>query len=178
MSRKIIGARDWIGTRYYIGQMPNKPPYGPSYAAQRTFLAELCAQDPKISSHLGRMEYRYPDDPAAAELRSYVGSLRRRIDPGVRRHLQDIATRHHKAETLIEKAVDVMLSVDLVVMAARGEFDAACILSADGDYTPAVKAAQVMGKRVYAASLGPCAELAAAVDSFIPLKKDWFADCY
>jgi len=48
-----------------------------------------------------------------------------------------LANRHAKTQVMVEKAVDVMLAVDLVVMAERDEYDAAYILSADGDYTPA-----------------------------------------
>ncbi|MBX7187801.1 MAG: NYN domain-containing protein [Vicinamibacteria bacterium] len=178
VSKKIIGDRTWVGTRYYVGQMPNTPTYKKSYDDQRKFIGSLCAQDPKISSHFGRMEFRYPTDPAAKELRAYIGSLRTPIDPAVRRDLMEISKRHHSVETLAEKAVDVMLSVDLVVGASRDEFDAAYILSADGDYTPAVAAVRGMGKRVFAASLPPCAQLAAAVDTFIPLNPGWFVGCY
>ena len=51
-------------------------------------------------------------------------------------------------------------------------------LSADGDFTPAVEAARTRGKRVYAASALPGAQLASAVNAFIPLRRDWFDDCY
>jgi uncharacterized LabA/DUF88 family protein len=78
----------------------------------------------------------------------------------------------------VEKAVDVMLAVDMVVMAERNAFTTAYLLSADGDYTPAVSAVRRLGKTVFAASLLPGAQLAAKVNSFIRLKKDWFADCY
>ena len=99
------------------------------------------------------------------------------ISPEARRRLLDIAQRHASVETLAEKAVDVMLSVDLVEMAAKDAFDDAYILSADGDYTPAVAAVRAMGKQVLAASLPPSAQLAAAVNTFIPLKPSWFSDC-
>jgi uncharacterized LabA/DUF88 family protein len=46
-----------------------------------------------------------------------------------------------------KKAVDVMLSVDLVLMGHRNEYDAAYLLSAYGDYTPAVEAVRIIGKR-------------------------------
>ena len=53
---------------------------------------------------------------------------------------------------MVEKAVDVMLAVDLVAMAIRNEYEAAYVLSADGDYTPAVEIARSLGKKVYAAA--------------------------
>jgi uncharacterized LabA/DUF88 family protein len=79
---------------------------------------------------------------------------------------------------MVEKAVDVGLAVDLVIMAQRNEYDVAYILAADGDYTPAARAAQSMGKRVFAAAIEPGAQLAAAVYKFLPLKKEWLTDCY
>lgn len=178
VSRKLVGARNWIATRYYVGQMPNTPPYLSSYAAQRKFLAALITQDPKISVHLGRMERRPVQSPAADELKAYVGGLKTLIDPAVRAALFAIAKRHATTEALTEKAVDVMLSVDLVDMAAKDEFDAAYILSADGDFTPAVKAARDKGKKVFAASCANGAQLAASVDKFIPLHGSWFSGCY
>ena len=52
----------------------------------------------------------------------------------------------------MEKAVDVMLAVDLGLMAERGGFDTSYLLSADGDFTPAVEAARSSGKKVFAVS--------------------------
>lgn len=70
-----------------------------------------------------------------------------------------------------------MLAVDMVVMAERNEFDAAYLLSADGDFTPAVKAIRFHNKKVYAASVAPGAQLASVANSYIRLKPDWFDDC-
>jgi uncharacterized LabA/DUF88 family protein len=79
---------------------------------------------------------------------------------------------------MVEKAVDVMLAVDMVVMAERDQYDAAYLLSADGDFTPAVAAVRAHGKKVYGVSPAHGAQLAAAVDTFINLKREWFNDCY
>jgi uncharacterized LabA/DUF88 family protein len=78
----------------------------------------------------------------------------------------------------VEKAVDVFLAVDLVTMAVRDIYDAAYLLSADGDYTPAVEFVRGLGKKVYAASPLHGAQIARAVNSFIPLNAVWFGDCY
>ena len=67
--------------------------------------------------------------------------------------LTDIAKRHYDAIVFVEKAVDVMVAIDLVTMAIANAYDAAYLLSADGDYTPAVEAARALGKKIYAASL-------------------------
>jgi uncharacterized LabA/DUF88 family protein len=71
-----------------------------------------------------------------------------------------------------------MIAVDMVVMAERDELDTAYLLSADGDFTPAVHAVRAHGKKVFAVSAGRGAQLAATVDSFIPVSAGWFADCY
>ena len=178
VSKKVIGARPWVASRYYVGQMPNTANYARSYAAQRKFIAYLRSRDARITCHFGRMEFRYPKNLAAIELMAFLDdSASPAISPEARRRLLDIAQRHASVETLAEKAVDVMLSVDLVEMAAKDAFDDAYILSADGDYTPAVAAVCAMGKQVLAASLPPSAQLAAAVNTFIPLKPSWFSDC-
>jgi uncharacterized LabA/DUF88 family protein len=49
----------------------------------------------------------------------------------------------------------------MVRMADRNEYDVAYLLAADGDYTPAVEAVMGAGKKVFAASLEPGAQLAA-----------------
>ncbi len=177
ISNKLTGSRSWLGTRYYIGRVPQS---GDTrlYAAQRHFLATLEATDARITTRLGRLERRRVEDPAARELRAYLANLRQRIDPGIFRDLTRIAHTHQGATAMVEKAVDVMLAVDLVVMAERDEFDAAYLLSADGDFTPAVEAVRAHGKTVYAASPLPGAQLASVVNSFIRLQAAWFDDCY
>ena len=48
----------------------------------------------------------------------------------------------------VEKAVDVQIAVDMIAMAQRGEYDAAYLLSADGDFTPAVEEVLNIGRKV------------------------------
>jgi uncharacterized LabA/DUF88 family protein len=177
ISLKLLGPRAWVGTRYYIGRVQQRG--DPRlYADQRRFLASLRAQDGRISTHLGRLESRTVDDPAARELQRYLAGLAVRIDRRVYHDLLRIARSHRNAEVMVEKAVDVMLAVDLVVMAERDQFDAAYLLSADGDFTPAVAAVKAGGKKVYAVSPTHGAQLAAVVDSFIRPTRAWFDDCY
>ena len=177
ISLKLLGPRVWVGTRYYIGRVPQR---GDTrlYGDQRRFLATLTAQDARISAHLGRLEPRTVDDPAARELQTYLSGLAVRIDQRVYHDLLRIARSHRNAEVMVEKAIDVMLAVDLVVMAERDELDAAYVLSADGDFTPAVTAVKAHGKKVYAVSPAHGAQLAAVVDSFIRPTREWFGDCY
>ncbi|MEA2161936.1 MAG: hypothetical protein QOK37_63 [Thermoanaerobaculia bacterium] len=177
ISRKLLGPREWVATRYYIGQVDQQSNPG-FYANQRSFLASLEAADVRISVHLGRIESRKSDDLAAKELRKYLGALTTKIDPKVFAELNEIAKKHCDATVYVEKAVDVSLAVDLVTMAARDQYDCAYILSADGDFTPAIAFVRSLGKKVFAASPLRGAQIAKAVNSFIPLGKAWFGDCY
>lgn len=70
---------------------------------------------------------------------------------------------------LVEKAVDVHIAVDMVLGAAQDKYDHAFLLSADGDFTPAVKAAQDFGKRVYVVTPGNSHQLGQAADVFVRL---------
>lgn len=107
-----------------------------------------------------------------------LSRLETRIDKADFQDLVALAKRHSSAEVMVEKAVDVMVAIDMVVMAERDELDAAYLLSADGDFTPAAEAVKATGKRVYAVPPSYGAQLAAAVDSFIRLDAGWFMDCY
>lgn len=176
VSRKLLGPRAWLGTRYYIGQVGQRT--NPRlHADQRRFLAGLTAEDSRITVHLGRLERRPASNPVAVELASYLGGLRTRLDGTVYRDLVTLSKRHSRLEIFVEKAVDVMLAVDLVMLAARDAYDAAYLLTRDGDFTPAVEAVRGLGKNVYAASPGYGAQLAASVSSFIRLPASWFTDC-
>jgi uncharacterized LabA/DUF88 family protein len=177
ISEKLLGPREWIGTRYYIGQL-NQKHNATLYAQQRSFLARLTSTDPRISVHFGRIEPRIASNEAANELRKYLETVNGTIDPAIFSDLSDIAARHTDATVFVEKAVDVFLAIDLVTLAINDEYDAAYVLTADGDYTPAVDAVRKLDKKVYAASCLNGARLAQAVNSFIRLPSSWFADCY
>lgn len=177
ISKKLLGPRDWLGTRYYIGQVKQQGNIR-LYAGQRRFLGRLAATDRRISYHLGRLESRRVRNEAAAELLQYLTSLNVRIDPSVFHDLMTLAQKHRQVSVLVEKAVDVHLAVDLVMMAERDEYDAAYLLSADGDFTPAVDAVRSLNKKIYAASPLYGAQLAAVVNAFIRLDAPWFNDCY
>jgi hypothetical protein len=120
-----VGPSEWLGTRYYIGQV-RQVGNTQLYADQRRFLASLRATDRRVSCHLGRIEPRTVKSQAAAVFHDLLA----------------LARRHQRATVMVEKAVDVMLAVDMVVMAERDEFDAAYLLSADGDFTHAVGVVQ------------------------------------
>lgn len=176
VASKLVGPRQWVGTRYYVGQVTQAG--NPKlYAAQRRFVSALESSDPRVSVHFGRLETRLFVNPAVKELRQLLSRLPVRLDPTVYRALSELAAKHAHASVIQEKAVDVMLAVDLVILAERNQFDTAYLLSADGDFTPAVEAVRRLGKKVYAVSARPGEQLASVVDAFVRVDRSWFADC-
>jgi uncharacterized LabA/DUF88 family protein len=174
---KLVGPRKWLETRYYIGQVSQKE--SPElYASQRSFFSKIQAQDTRIKVCTGRLERRPYSNPASSELFAFLQSLRVRIDTSVYHQLVILAEKYSKSTVLVEKAVDVMLAVDMAVMAERDMYDAAYLLSADGDFTPAIIAARAKAKKVYAASCNSSGQLGKVCNSFIHLKPEWFSDCY
>jgi len=177
ISAKIIGTRDWIATRYYIGQVKQQ---GNTYlySEQRKFVSGLQNTDRRISVHFGRLEPRKIKNTLADELKRFAANLPHNVDSSIYSGLINLANQYQSLPVMVEKAVDVMLAVDLVTMADNNNYDTAYILSADGDYTPAVNYVMAQGKKVFAASTSYGAELAKAVHMFIPLDASWFNDCY
>jgi uncharacterized LabA/DUF88 family protein len=175
ISRKLVQARQWTATRYYVGQVPQGG-IRELAANQRRFLSFLRSCDSRITVHLGRLEPREIPNEAAAELLRYLGALRVRIDPSVYHDLLELARAHSVARVMVEKAVDVRIAVDMVVMAERDEYDTAYLLSADGDLAPAVESVMAAGRRVFVASPGEGARLAAACSAYLRLRRPWFTD--
>ena len=177
VSEKLVGSRQWIGTRYYVGKVQQRGNPG-LYSAQRRCMAWLEARDSRIKIIYGRLEPRIVTNDAAKELKQYLAELDVRIDQNVYRELVALANRHENIVVQVEKAVDVKLAVDMVRMAENNEYDVGYLLSADGDFTPAVEAAAEKGKKIFAASVSPGAQLAKEVYKFLPLSTDWLNDCF
>jgi uncharacterized LabA/DUF88 family protein len=175
ISRKLLGPRTWLETRYYIGQLSS---VSASYSDQRKFVDKLHKTDPRISVHFGRLEPRFVENAAAKEILRYLNGLTKKIDTRTYKELVAIAKKHEQTMVWTEKAVDVQLAVDMVVMATRDEYDCAYLLSADGDFTGAVNYVRGLGKKVFAASPLHGAQIAKAVGTFISLEAAWFGNCY
>jgi uncharacterized LabA/DUF88 family protein len=171
--RKLAGPRDWIATLYFIGALKH---YHRDQPQQRRFLSQLQKQDERISVHYGRIE----DNPVRNELAVEVRDLLRRhaVPHDLRVDLEQAITRHQHVSTLKEKATDVLLAVEMCRAAWEDELDAAYLMAADGDYTPAVTFVRNLGKKVFAASPAECAALRHSASSYLPLRTGWFADCY
>ena len=175
--RKLAGSRTWIGARYYIGRVPARG--NPRLAVdQQRFMSRLLSADARFTAHYGRIEPRPAKNEAAMEIKRYLATLTTRIDPEVYRQLVRIANTHAMTSVMVEKAVDVQIAVDMVVMAERDEFETAYLLSADGDLTPAVEATRAKGKKVLVASPSSGARLAAACNSYIRLPRAWFTGLF
>jgi uncharacterized LabA/DUF88 family protein len=177
ISRKLVGPRDWIQTRYYVGMIPQAW-NAKSSADQRRFLARLEATDPRICHKPGRIELRHESNPLAEVLTTWLNGGPQGVDIGAVAALRQMADDHTEVLTPREKGVDVELAVDLIRLATEDRYDAAYVLSADSDYTPAVATAKAAGKTIYAASPDSGFELSKAVQTFIKLPKSWFQDCY
>ena len=67
--------------------------------------------------------------------------------------------------------MDVKIAVDMVLGAVHNKYDHAFLLSADGDYSPAIEAAKDLGKRVFVATPGASLQLGLVADKFIHLEK-------
>ena len=173
VSRKLVDPRIWVGARYYIGALKQAHR---GYREQRQFLSRLQNSDPRISVRLGRIEERPQPNELARELLQYLTTVQ--LEPEVRLALVNLAARREFVSLLKEKAADVMLAVEMYKLAVEDAYDAAYLLSADGDFTPAVQAVMALGKKVYCVSPTFSAALKKASSAFIPLVKSWFDDCY
>jgi len=83
--------------------------------------------------------------------------------------------------TYAEKGVDINIAVDMVKMAYHNIYDAAILISGDGDFVPAVKVVQETGKKVINAYFGDKARkgyhLRKVCDEFIEFSKEYLKDC-
>ena len=177
VSQKLLGPREWTETRYYIGAL--KQDWNPTdYANQRAFLSLIQKDDPRITVHLGRLERRAQNNPLVAPLLRLVDDPKMAVPKQAQNEIRALVKGFANVETLKEKAVDVMLARDLLVGAMQDGYDAAYLLSADGDFTPVVESARAIGKKIYCASPGYSSALHGVANTFIKLEREWFDDCY
>lgn len=174
ISKKLVGPREWVATRYYIGALKH---YHKGEREQRRFLSLMQNDDQRIQGRLGRIEDQPKTNQLSVEIHEF---LNRNPNLGwdLRKELKEMADRNRNVSLLKEKAADVLLAVDMCHMALKDEYDAAYILSADGDFTPAVELVRETNRKVYAVSPSDCAALRNAANSYIPVTADWFSDCY
>lgn len=77
------------------------------------------------------------------------------------------------------KGDDIHIATDMIVLAYKGAYDAAILVSGDGDFVPAVKAVQDMGKRVenYYFKTGHSWHLRQTCDKSVLMDKRFIAKC-
>ncbi len=170
----LINDRRLIEIRYYVGKVASNLA---RIRRQEKFLKVLRLQDVSVS--LGRIEQRQispKENPTANSIKKIIDEYGTHIRQDIRTELLRICNM--TIPTYVEKQVDVQIAVDLVSMAQRNEYDVAYLLSADGDFVPAVKEAKRVGKCVFAVSASTGQQLGSAVNNFIRLRHDWFLDCY
>jgi len=170
----LLASRRLAGIRYYVGEISGDLA---RMRKQQKLFAGLRLQGVHVS--LGRIEkIEIPPkrNPLVADLQQILARPGARMPEEIRRELAHICRK--RIPTYTEKQVDVRIAVDLVSMAQRDEYDAAYLLSADGDFVPAVNEVKRLGKRIFAVSASPGQRLKSAADAFIRLDRDWFAGCY
>lgn len=176
ISEKLVMDREWVETRYYGVQLDQES--NPElYAKNRRFLSLLDNDDEKISVPLGRIEARSESNPLAEELAEFIRS-HRDLPPEAGRKLVELAREYQEETRYKEKGVDVQLAIDMVRLAMEKRYDTAYLLSADGDFTPAVDTVTEMGKTVFAACPNFGSALNEHCKTFLPLRSDWFDDCF
>jgi len=177
IAQKLVSGRTWLETRYYIGEVKQQG-NARLYADHRRFASGFLAADSRHSIHYGRLEQRNVPSEAAAELAEYLGGLRTKIDPVVYKELVALAHRHRQSVVRVEKAVDVMLAVDMVTLCCDKAYDSAYVLSADGDFTHAAAFVRSRGCKVFAVAARNGNQLRNVVNTFIRLDPDWFSSLY
>ena len=177
-SSKLVKWRTWEETRYYVGEVLEKDDLT-RHVNQQKFIKSLNKHG-QVSHHFGRFERRPSKDGSRKQLKKWLKALSRRTDISVPEEvvveLREIVDRqkpHYE-----EKAVDVMIASDMISMACENKYDVAYLLSADSDFTPAIKKVREAGRKVFVASATPGYKLAEVANTFIRLKRDFFHDCW
>ena len=167
-----LDIRDVHEIRYYVGKVKGNLTLARN---QERFLATIKKQGVKVI--LGRVERkqeRHSANQIRKGLENILSSYGDRIKPpAVLSRLTELARRDTYSYT--EKRVDVNIAIDMVSMAMKNEFDVAYLVSADGDFVPAVEAVRELGKKVFTATPASGYELKQAANRFILLKPEWFS---
>ena len=168
--RKLVQDRHLVGIRYYVGEVRNDLSRS---RQQRQFLERIRKQGVHVI--LGRVERKLLDpdqNPFVTRLRAIINDQCDGFDAATREALMELCEQPFPQ--FVEKRVDVAIAVDMLEMAHGDKYDVAYLLSADGDFVPAVEAVKRAGKKIFAAGPKRGDELNRTVDAFIVLKREWF----
>jgi len=115
-----------------------------------------------------------------------LGRLERRpldwsnVDAAARQQIETILASPLPQHTYVEKGVDVQLAVDMVKLAVANTYDVAILISADGDFAPAVEFVKQLGKHVELGRVKdcPCDRLREVCDVEVTIDADMLRDCW
>lgn len=174
VAAKLVQSGEPRQIRYYVGAVRNDLS---RIREQRRFLDSL--RDQGVIVFLGKIQ-RNPMSQRAAEERARLHRAFTGREQEVPPDLLDTLRAYWNSAPpeYREKGVDTRISVDLVDLAHRDEYDAAYLLSADADFVPAVQVARRLGKTVFVASPRPGYELTKAVQHYLRVTRDWFDGLY
>jgi len=165
LAAKLAGDAEVLAIRYYIGEVRGDLGMRRN---QNKFLKKIRAQGVHVI--MGRLEKNRANpkkNPAQRELLKLLPKIKPRLSAEDWRQLSAITTTPFTYYT--EKRVD------MVTGAANDAYDTAYLLSADGDFIPAVNAVRARGKTVIAAGTRHGHELGRAVDCFVLLSRTWLS---
>ena len=171
VARTLAQDRRVTSIRYYVGRVAGDLA---RVRNQSRLVARLEKQGVEVL--LGRVQRNWTEperNPIVTQLRQILSQSRGEVSSRVVGQLEALCRT--RTPQYVEKQVDVRIAVDLVAMAHGDHYDAAFLLSADGDFVPAVQHARSHNKKVFAASAQPGAQLAQAVNASIRLRNEWFA---
>lgn len=174
VAERLVEGRDLREVRYYVGAVAENLT---RVREQRRFLVSLRAQ--RVTVFLGRIQ-RERMGPQARDERARLRHAFAGREQEVPRDLYEtLRTYWNSAPPVFrEKGVDTRLSVDLVDLAHRDEYDTAYLISADADFVPAIEIAHRLDKTVFAANPRPGYGLTKTVDKYLKLTRDWFDGLY
>ena len=148
LANKLIMNRQLAGIRYYVGQVSGNLS---RRSSQQKFLGRIESQGVKVfKGRIERRMVRPHDNPVIGKLKEVVATHQADLGGAILAELETLYEMSFPQYT--EKRVDVSIAVDMVTMAYGGQYDVAYLLSADGDFVPAVEAVKKLGKKVFAAS--------------------------
>lgn len=154
------------------------------------FTAGLCGSTRRlVHTHYYTVPVRQADDPARyAGQQRFFARLRRM--PHFTMHLGRLVDRDrdetcpecghaYKVEYQTEKGVDVQLAAHMLAHAFDNQYDAAILVSNDGDFAPAVAEVRRLRKQVVNADFVPRlpSHLSKSCDSTMPLDKKFLKPC-
>lgn len=150
LSRKLVQTRTWVGTYFYGA--PVRPEDEPEMARQQQRFFSYLEKTKNVILKLGVLEPRYEPCKICKK------------------------TIHF----MVEKGVDVLISVDMISKALANEYDDAYLVSADADFVPLVEFLRyVCKKKVYCVSPkgSKYGKLAKVCDTAIPIDQDFIDAC-